>query len=205
MMRLKTTAQLVPVLALVLGVTGCATKGYVRNELDALHQQINDNDAQLSASIQETQNSADQALARAESAYGEAGTARGLALGNMGFEEVKQYTILFNFDSAELTPDAQATLKAAALTIREHQEYLVDIYGFTDTVGSAAYNLALGQRRANSVMRSLVDMAPGQLSRFAAVSYGEEKPAGDNASSRRVVVSLITRTEPKKDMSNLAE
>src|SRR5690606_27059466 len=90
-------------------------------------------------------------------------------------------------------------LAEVAVRIRNHPEYLVDIYGFTDSAGSSSYNLELGQRRAEAVLRYLVAQGPGELQRFAAISLGASRPAADAAQSRRVAVNLVLRVDPTDD------
>src|SRR5262249_3785960 len=85
-----------------------------------------------------------------------------------------------------------------ASRLQSHPEYVVDVYGFTDSKGSTKYNYELGRRRAEAVVRSLAERVPGSLHRFAAVSYGEASYGGEAASNeptrRRVEISLVERT-----------
>jgi outer membrane protein OmpA-like peptidoglycan-associated protein len=69
-----------------------------------------------------------------------------------------QRLVFFDWDESFLTPTAQAIIDEAAADILANDVGRVDIIGHTDTSGSAAYNLALGQRRAESVRARLVDM-----------------------------------------------
>ena len=185
---------LVPVL-----LAGCATKGYVRHQVDALRQGEAQETERLDRNVAEVRNSSQQALERAQIAYETASEARDIALGKMGLNEVGQSNAGFDFNSDELSGSAQAALDQAAQLIQEHPGALVDIYGFADQTGDARYNLELGRRRADAVLRYLADKAPGNLGRFAAVSYGEGKPAASNstregrAQNRRVMVSVLER------------
>jgi outer membrane protein OmpA-like peptidoglycan-associated protein len=185
---------LVPVL-----VAGCATKGFVRRQVDTLRQGEAQETARLDRSVEDVRNSSQQAMERAQIAYEMAREARDVALGKMGLEEIGQSNAPFEFDSDELSSAAQAALDRAAQILQEHPGALVDIYGFADQTGNTRYNLDLGRRRADAVLRYLADRAPGNLSRFASVSYGEEKPVGPNstregrAQNRRVLVSVLQR------------
>lgn len=188
-----------------VGASGCATKGFVRDELGSLRQQMEAEDSRLSSEIQILGNSAAEAMARAELALEYAGEARDLALGKVGYEEVASYTVHFPRDSYELGGDGLPALDEASSLIQGHPEYVVDIYGFTDSSGSVSYNRLLGQRRAESVLRYLAEQSQSSLQRFAAVSYGEEKTLGGNSTDdRRVVVSVIART-PTGKISTPAE
>lgn len=180
--------------------TGCATKGFVETEMDALRQQMMAGDDDLRAELAVVANSASEAMARAELALEHAGEARDLALGEVGYSEVESYTIKFGYDSFELGGDALMSLENAAGLIRGNPNYVVDIYGFTDSSGQASYNMLLGQKRAESVLRYLMERSSTSLQRFAAVSYGEDKPVSSNpADNRRVVVSVIARTPNSGD------
>lgn len=186
---------------LTLLAAGCATKGYVNDQIAELRQEH----AAMESETASLRNSTQDALSRASTAFDAAGEARDLALGRAGLEEVNRYTVFFAFDSARIDDSGEATLSRAVSEIQDHPEVIVDVYGFADPTGSDSYNLELGNRRAMEVMRYLVEAAPNQLSRYAAVSYGERDYAGmapersTNAESRRVVVSLIRRT-PLEEM-----
>ncbi|MCA9728173.1 MAG: OmpA family protein [Candidatus Eisenbacteria bacterium] len=180
----------------VLMLSGCATKGFVSGELEALRTEMQAKDTELAASLDEVRNSASEALARAELAAGASGEARELALGRMGYQIADTYAVAFGFNSAELTPESREILAEVEARVRNHPEYLIDIYGHTDASGSASYNLMLGQKRAEAVMRHLVADTPADLHRYAAVSFGEESAGTDAAGSRRVDVNLILRVAP---------
>ena len=68
----------------------------------------------------------------------------------------KTFIVFFNFDKSDLTPEAQAVVAEAAATFAATGAVSVAVVGHTDTVGSAAYNLPLSQRRAASVKAGLV-------------------------------------------------
>ncbi len=84
--------------------------------------------------------------------------------------------IYFDFDSAELTADAQAVLQSKAGYLQKNSNINVIIEGHCDERGTTEYNLALGERRAKSAKSFLVDLGISN-SRLSFISYGEEKPA----------------------------
>lgn len=83
--------------------------------------------------------------------------------------------IYFEFDSAALTPSAVAVLKEKAAWLQDRPEVDVLIEGHCDERGTNEYNLALGERRAQSAKAFLVNMGIAS-SRLTTVSYGEERP-----------------------------
>ncbi len=82
--------------------------------------------------------------------------------------------IYFDYDKAELRPDAQQALAQAAQIIKQ-KGWRVQIEGNADERGSTEYNLALGERRADSAKQALIQggVSPDALK---TISYGKEKP-----------------------------
>ena len=104
-------------------------------------------------------------------------------------------TVLFGYDSSQLSADAMATLDAQAALLNAKPSFRVKIEGHADERGTREYNLALGERRASATRDYLV--AKGvDGSRIRIVSYGKERPAvvGSNedawAKNRRSVTVL---------------
>lgn len=84
-------------------------------------------------------------------------------------------TINFDFDKAELRPDAKAALDQKLPILTTNSGVTIRIAGHTDSRGSGEYNLQLGQRRAASV-RDYLTARGVAASRIELVSYGEERP-----------------------------
>jgi peptidoglycan-associated lipoprotein len=80
----------------------------------------------------------------------------------------------FDYDSYEVRPDAQTILAQDASFLAAHPTIKIAIGGYCDDRGSAEYNLALGENRANAAKQALVNggIAPD---RIRTVSYGKEK------------------------------
>lgn len=93
--------------------------------------------------------------------------------------------VYFDYDRAELRSDARTTLQANASVVKNGSGNIT-IEGYCDERGSQEYNLALGEKRARSVKRYLLDLGVPQ-SRLDVVSYGEAAPAvmGHNESAWR--------------------
>jgi OOP family OmpA-OmpF porin len=113
------------------------------------------------------------------------------ALENDGAARI--YDILFDFDRATLKSSSGPALQQLLEALQGNASMAVDIEGHTDSVGEDAYNLALSQQRAQSVVAWLVDHGVPE-SRLNAVGKGETQPAASNdtadgrALNRRVEV-----------------
>jgi len=83
--------------------------------------------------------------------------------------------IHFDFDKYVLTPQAMMILDDKAAYLREHPGVRVLVEGHCDDRGSNEYNLALGDRRANSAKDYLVKSGVAE-NRITTISYGEEQP-----------------------------
>jgi peptidoglycan-associated lipoprotein len=83
--------------------------------------------------------------------------------------------IYFDFDKSDIRPDAAATLDRKIPWLTANPGMRIRIEGNADERGSDEYNLALGQRRAASAKRYLVERGI-DAGRFDLVSYGEERP-----------------------------
>lgn len=98
-----------------------------------------------------------------------------------------QRVIYFEFDSAVIDPRYQPVIDVHATYLKANPGFKVILQGHADERGSREYNLALGQRRAESVRQalSLLGVPDGQME---AVSFGEEKPAvqGSNEEAWRM-------------------
>jgi len=88
--------------------------------------------------------------------------------------------VLELFATEGLRPEAVRTLDEAVAVLQKNPTVHVEIEGHTCNIGTAEYNLALGERRANSVKDYLVSRGIS-ADRFHTVSYGEERPKYDNS------------------------
>ena len=86
----------------------------------------------------------------------------------------------FDFDRYSLRPEATRALDEVVKTMQENAGVRIEIEGHTCNIGTAEYNLALGERRAAAVREYLTSRGIG-ADRFRTVSYGEERPKHDNA------------------------
>ncbi|HEX7150696.1 MAG TPA: peptidoglycan-associated lipoprotein Pal [Thermoanaerobaculia bacterium] len=104
----------------------------------------------------------------------------------------------FAFDASTLDGDAQEALRQSATWLRQNPEYRLRIEGHCDERGTEQYNLALGDRRAETAVAYLAALGI-ERSRIDTVSYGEERPfeEGSNegawAQNRRAHLVLAGR------------
>ena len=84
--------------------------------------------------------------------------------------------VFFEYDSAELRPDARTTLDALASQIQKQPQCRFVIEGHCDERGTRDYNLALGEKRASAVMNYLAALGVDPA-RMQTMSYGKERPA----------------------------
>jgi peptidoglycan-associated lipoprotein len=86
----------------------------------------------------------------------------------------------FDFDRYTLRPEAIRILDQAVAAMQKDNTLRLTIEGHTCNIGTAEYNLALGERRANAVRDYLSSRGIGG-DRLNTVSYGEERPRHDNS------------------------
>ena len=165
------------VLALLLVVpgllftVGCAKKAV---QADAEVSQATDKD-QAALEAERARKAAEEARLAAEAEsrrLAEEARQRELAKAR---DEFLNENVHFDFDRADLTPEAVAVLKKKAAWLSYSPQTVVMIEGHCDERGTNEYNLALGERRAQSARDFLVNMGVA-ASRLSIISYGEERP-----------------------------
>jgi outer membrane protein OmpA-like peptidoglycan-associated protein len=111
------------------------------------------------------------------------------------YETVDRVDVFFKFDRTELTSEAKASLDQLAQKVKGGNGYLLEFQGFTDRTGSEEYNLALSQRRSDSVMRYLAEHHQIPLYRMFLLGFGEAEPPGnsraDRAANRKVEIRVL--------------
>jgi peptidoglycan-associated lipoprotein len=90
--------------------------------------------------------------------------------------EGKLDTIYFDFDKSEIRPDMEPILQKNASFLKRQAQFDVEVEGHCDERDTIEYNLALGERRANSAKAYLVGLGI-DARRIRVISYGEERPA----------------------------
>jgi len=200
-------------LVAAVGLTGCATKKWVNEQVSAFGQVTNTKIHEVQDSVEANQKAISELSAKqaaletevaklsdtAQDALMRAEKANKLAKGKFLYEETLAVNdVTFNFNQASLTDNAKAALDAFSAKVKGlSQNAYVEIQGHTDNIGSEAYNLKLGQKRADVVMRYLNMELGIPLFRMNSTSYGEYKPIADNstkagrAANRRVTLVVF--------------
>ena len=194
--------------ALLLGISGltaCATKTYVGEEVAkssaSTDKRINEVESQVEATqtkvkahdtkLAELDNATRQALERAQ----QAGK---LAEGKFVYALVlSDDAAKFPVNKHELSKEAEDQLNAFAERLKgENKNVYLEIQGHTDSSGGAVYNYKLGEERAEAVRRYLSKQGIA-LNRMSTISYGKDEPVDNNktkigrAKNRRVVVIVL--------------
>jgi peptidoglycan-associated lipoprotein len=87
-------------------------------------------------------------------------------------------TVFFAYDSFDLTSSSQTTLQENARWLKAYPDLAIVIEGHCDERGTIEYNLALGEKRANTVRDYLTTLGVNR-SRIRVVTYGEERPIAE--------------------------
>ena len=210
---------------LALGSFGCATKKYARNrinervtpveqrtgELEETSRRNTQDIGRVGGDITEVRGRVDRAQTQADAALGRADEAdKRTGAVEQSLSDLRtnldKYvlqntaTVNFEFDSHQLTAEAKASLDRLAAQIRDRQNFILEVTGFADWVGSDAYNNQLTERRADAVRRYLAEQHKVPLFRMRMLGFGELRAVGDNhtregrAQNRRVEIRLLSRS-----------
>lgn len=186
--NLRTALMGGALLSLGLVVSGCASHRFVRDNVAVVDQRVSAVDGR----VDRVEGTAGEALARADAAHK-------LAEGKFLYEVVlSDDSVKFPNDASDLSPEAEARLGQLAQRLKaENRNVYLEIQGFTDAAGDDAYNMQLGEQRAEAVRRYL-SLQGVPLNRMATISYGETNPVADNttregrAQNRRVAIVVLS-------------
>jgi OmpA-OmpF porin, OOP family len=192
----------------VFGVSGCATKNYVKNQTAPIVEhtgqleqktsengrQIRDVDQRAQSGIQNAQGAADKANQSAQSATQQASQAQTAAndvahradsldevvKGLDSYKKVADVTVTFGFDKAILTADDKQQLDTFAGQLGSAKSYILEVTGGTDSIGAADYNYQLSQRRADAVVQYLAAKYNIPAHRFYLIGIGKDQQVADD-------------------------
>ena len=178
-----------------LALSGCATKGFVRQQVATEDSRV----SQVQDQASQAQDSANQAQGTAKDALDRANAAHKLAEGKFLFQVVlSDDSVKFPTDVHALSPEAQQRLSELADQLKmQNQNVYLEIQGHTDNRGSEDFNDRLGEQRAEAVRRYLNQQGIA-LNRLSTISYGKDSPVAPNSTSqgraqnRRVVIIVLT-------------
>jgi len=182
-----------------LSLGGCATKGFVRDEVGVVDTKLQATNAQVAAAngaIQQQGGQIAQIDKTSREALDRANAANTLAQGKFGYTMVlSDDSVKFAPGSAVLTAEAQTRLQTLADKLKtDNRNVYLEIQGHTDATERGA---RLGDARAEAVRRFLNKQGVA-LNRMGAISYGKADPVADNktrvgrAQNRRVVVVVLS-------------
>ncbi len=200
-------------------LAGCATKDYVNEQVAGVNKHIETQQADTDSkfghtaslyqglenrvnsqqSTLDSQKTAIEGASRtAQEALDRANAAGKLAAGKFLYETTLTSQVTFKADAKELSDDMKKELDAFIAQLKsENRNVYIEIQGYTDSIGTPAANLALGQARAEAVRRYLAMEGGIPLHRMNVISYGESAPVASNmnragrAQNRRVVLVVL--------------
>lgn len=178
-------------------------------------QDLRDLGEKTEAGISRAQSTADQGVQAAQQASQQAQAANqtaenGLAAANQAhtminnlinnlqnFQAAQHTTVTFALNKSTLTKEEEQKLDEIARQVGSLKLYVIQVVGHTDSTGSNAYNLALSQRRADTVVRYLTEQHKLPVVLVHPVGYGEDVPVASNKTregrgeNRRVDVTVL--------------
>jgi outer membrane protein OmpA-like peptidoglycan-associated protein len=158
-------------------------------QLDQLDQKISSVDAKA----EEAKKMASDAWKKAE----ELARSQGYA----GYKVIGERDVNFDFDRYDLPKISKDILDEMGASMQQKPELILEIAGYTDNIGADAYNLVLGNKRAETVRRYLADKFDIAIFRMFEISFGESKPKVLNdtqsgrATNRRATLMLLGPSE----------
>lgn len=230
-MKSACTAALVSALTLTFTI-GCSTKNYVKSQTAPIIQQTNDLDTKTAADhrdivdtderaktgiagAQSAANTADQhALAAGQSAdtanrsaqdaYNRVDSLSGVVANLDNYKQLSDVSVTFGFDKYVLTASDKKDLDDLAANLTSTRGYILEVTGGTDSVGDAAYNYQLSQRRADAVVNYLSSKYNIPPHKFYLIGIGKDQQvasdstAAGRAKNRRVDIKLMTNMSDSK-------
>jgi outer membrane protein OmpA-like peptidoglycan-associated protein len=210
----------------IVFTVGCSTKNYVRSQTTPIIQQTNELDTKTAAdhrAIQDTDEraktgiagaqsaadtadqhalaagqSADAANKSAQEAYNRVDSLSGVVANLDNYKQLSDVSVTFGFDKYVLTAADKAQLDDMAAKLSTTRGYILALTGGTDSVGDAAYNYQLSQRRADAVANYLQVTYNIPPHKFYLIGIGKDQQvasdstAAGRAQNRRVEIKLMS-------------
>ena len=171
-----------------LSLGGCATKGFVRDQVGVVDTKVQAHETHLGQLDRTSQDALDRAKAAGK-----------LAEGKFLYQMVlSDDSVKFPVNHAELSPEAQTRLMDFVQKLKgDNKNVYLEIQGHTDATGPKPLNVRLGEERAEAV-RLFMNQQGVALNRMSTISYGDTAPVAPNTTSdgraqnRRVVVIVLS-------------
>src|SRR3984957_4733582 len=231
--KVKSACTAILASAFVITFTvGCSTKNYVRSKTAPIIQQTNNLDTKTAADprnngdadersktgiagAQSAANTADQhaqaagqsadaANTSAQEAYNRVDSLSGVVANLDNYKQLNNVSVTFAFDKAVLTASDKRQLDDLATGLASTRGYILEVTGGTDSVGDAAYNYQLSQRRADAVVNYLSAKYNIPPHKFYLIGIGKDQQvandstAAGRAKNRRVDIKLMTNMNGDK-------
>lgn len=213
-------------------MSGCATKKYVKTQVDTsaheLSARMDTEDQTIKSSqgqieelngvtrdhsqkigalddgLKQTDSKAQQAMTTGQNAQNAANKVAGdVSTLDGKFQNRNHYVVLneeqvrFKFNSAKLDPSFKKVLDDVAQQLKQNADAILVMEGHTDATGSDDYNIQLGQKRVQAVIRYLVVSQDVPINRISDLSLGKDRPVAPNktkdgrAQNRTVIVRVM--------------
>ena len=210
--------RLAVVPAILVLASGCATKDWVKNlvgqkevEIDqrvgtrvgAVEGRVGEQGQKVTwieTKLGTVETTAGEARTRADSAYGRADEVNErlsrLWSSRHKRQPVETVHVQFGFDKWDLTDGAQTALTQIIKDLKTNPNLTVDLEGYTDPVGTPAYNVGLSQRRVEAVRRYFIEQGT-EMPRVHSIGLGPltGKSSEEHVKLRRVTVRLMVNQD----------
>jgi outer membrane protein OmpA-like peptidoglycan-associated protein len=173
-------------------------------ELNGVTREHGQKIAGLDENLKQTDGKASQALttgqtaqSAANKAIGEVGTLDNKFQNRNHYVSLNEEKVQFKFNSAKLEPDFKKVLDDVAQQLKQNPDAILVMEGHTDSTGSSDYNIQLGQKRVEAVVRYLVVDQEVPMNRISNLSFGKDRPVAENKTkdgrkqNRSVVVRVM--------------
>ncbi len=173
-------------------------------ELNSITRDQGQKISTLDNGLKQTESKAQQALNTGEAAQNTASkavnqvsTLENKFQNRNRYAVVKEEQVRFNFNSAKLDPSFKKVLSDVAHQLKQNPDIILVMEGHTDATGPKDYNIELGQKRLQAVIRYLVVDQEVPINRISNLSFGEDRPITPNktkegrAQNRSVVLRVM--------------
>jgi peptidoglycan-associated lipoprotein len=174
-MSKKSLVLLVLILCLGLVITGCPKKTVLKEEPTVKKAEESVAEREKAAKAEAERAAKERELAKEKEFEKSLVAKKEPGIAGEVFESKMLKDIHFDFDKYDIRPGDAEILKENAALLMKNPGVKIQIEGHCDERGTVEYNLALGERRANSAKRYLSSLGL-KADRISAISYGKEKP-----------------------------